>query len=100
MPSTILDTDIKYTHLVDIYNDLKKTNQDKQYKESQSKCQIFESVYEALNWLTDFNDPILNKKIAGENSEQINSGEKVNVLITGSLYLVGLSLKCLNYEIK
>ena len=79
MPSASLDTDAKYTNLVEIYNNLNKAT-------DTSKSKIFENVFEALNWLTDQKDQMLTTQ---QNSTNVNIDQKINVLITGSLYLVG-----------
>ena len=105
MPSAIFDSDRKYTNLVEICKDLNKTND---HSNSQSnnalgeKCQIFENVFDALDWLTDSSDPTLESPLKNKNLNcaQIKSSDKkINVLVTGSLYLVGLSLKVLNFKI-
>ena len=83
MPSASLDTDAKYTKLVELYANLNAASD----ATSDSKCKIFENVFEALNWLTDLN------------TTHTNTEENINVLVTGSLYLVGLSLKVLNFKI-
>ena len=67
---------IKFDQMINLVNEA-KNNID--YK-------IFSNIFDSLNWLTKDN-----------NSN--NGDEKINVLITGSLYLVGLSLKVLEYKI-
>ncbi len=101
MPSVSLDTDEKYTNLVEIYQNLNKNSQN-----DSIKCQIFDNVYDALNWLTEFNEPELIDRLnsqAGtglnETNRILDGDKKINILVTGSLYLVGLSLKVLNFKI-
>ena len=52
-------------------------NKNKTVKESR----IFENINDSLDWLTKLND-----------------NRHVNVLITGSLYVVGLALEVLNFN--
>lgn len=101
----MLDTDEKYTKLAQTYSKLeaeKSLNSDDDL--FKSKCKIFDNILEALNWLTQRKDDTLknqlnfNEKLT-PTDENTNNNEKINVLITGSLYLVGLSLKVLKYKI-
>jgi folylpolyglutamate synthase/dihydropteroate synthase len=101
MPSVSLDTDEKYTNLVEIYQNLTKNSQS-----DNTKCQIFDNVYDALNWLTEFNEPELAGSVNSQSgtglnttNQVLNADKKINILVTGSLYLVGLSLKVLNFKI-
>jgi hypothetical protein len=101
MPSVSLDTDEKYTNLVEIYQNLNKNSQS-----DNTKCQIFDNVYDALNWLTEFSEPELTGSVNSQSgtglnttNQVLNADKKINILVTGSLYLVGLSLKVLNFKI-
>lgn len=105
MPNSMLDTDEKYTKLAQTYSKLeaeKILNPDNDLLKS--KCKIFDNILEALNWLTQRKDDTLknqlnfNEKLTPTDNIT-NNNEKINVLITGSLYLVGLSLKVLKYKI-
>ena len=83
MPSSFLDTDAKYDTLVKLFDDeLKQRDADYQMRNKNQEHRRFESVCDALEWLTPTNDSV-----------------KVNVLITGSLYLCGLALKALDFKI-
>jgi folylpolyglutamate synthase/dihydropteroate synthase len=64
---------IKYDQMINSLNEAKNNNID--YK-------IFSNISDSLKWLTTR-----------------NREEEINVLITGSLYLVGLSLKLLDHKI-
>ena len=84
---------------------LKKNNQ------TFNEPKIFENIFDSLFWLTNYKDNILlnqyklNSTLVNPNEELINENqfqnEKIhtNVLITGSLYLVGLALEVLNFQI-
>lgn len=84
MPSAQSDTDSKYDNLVKLYLSLERQKYSNEPNAKHAECNKFESVSEALNWL---------REDAGQGQV------KTNVLITGSLYLVGLALKLLNYKI-
>jgi folylpolyglutamate synthase/dihydropteroate synthase len=109
MPTAVLDNDQKYQNMLEVCLKMnRKTN-------SKLKCKIFENVLEALMWATESRDANLQQQMtigrsAYPNHENIHSlisvseqetqnGQKINVLVTGSLYLVGLALKVLNYKI-
>ncbi len=62
--------------MVEIYKKI-MINKNKTIKESK----IFENINDSLEWLTKSND-----------------NRHVNVLITGSLYVVGLALEVLNFN--
>ena len=62
--------------MVEIYKKI-MINKNKTVKESR----IFENINDSLDWLTKLND-----------------NRHVNVLITGSLYVVGLALEVLNFN--
>ncbi len=108
MPTAALDTDLKYHQMLKLCLEMHKK------KNAQIKCQIFENVLEGLNWATESKDQILMNQVTSRQSayssygnEEVSTkplvdqqnGQKTNVLITGSLYLVGLALKVLNYKI-
>ena len=89
MPSAQLDNDSKYDNLVNLYLALERQKYSGEANPKHAECQKFESVSEALEWLRGDKEPSINNQIAA----------KTNVLITGSLYLVGLALKLLEYKI-
>jgi hypothetical protein len=112
MPNAFLDNDSKYIHLVETYKKIfdeksKNENEDKNFNlKKESSCKIFDNILEALNWITNNKDDNLRNKTESlkgfsfeEKFDQSNKKSKINVVITGSLYLVGLSLKVLNYRI-
>ena len=66
----------KYINLKELYNRI-MINKSKPVKESR----IFDNIKDSLVWLSESTD-----------------NRHVNVLITGSLYLVGLSLEVLNFK--
>ena len=111
MPAAALDTDEKYSMLVKTYAKLiakkKKRsalgsieaacidmNNNEMGKETAdaaaaaANCQIFNNVSDAIEWLT-----------AKHTVKDDVSTTNTNVVITGSLYLVGLALKVLNFKI-
>jgi hypothetical protein len=111
MPSSLNDTDSKYQSLLQICNEMYQNDQN---VEPNSK--IFENILEGLNWLTNEKDPLILKQLVQKRSAYLNpelnanifdsyphnnssQEDKINVLVTGSLYLVGLTLKCLNFRI-
>lgn len=108
MPYSSFDTDEKYQSLLLTCAKLYPDKHQQSYVNPNFK--VFENVLDSLNWLTESSDPILNAQIKCqkpapliENLDQYltdlnQTGSKLNVLITGSLYLVGLSLKVLNYK--
>ncbi len=120
MPSASLDCDEKYTKLLKSYQELclsknnDKNNNDilcatKEHSANKSSCKLFDNILESLIWLTENKDKNLLSQIQSENSqhttanlseciEKENQEKKTNVLITGSLYLVGLTLKVLNFN--
>ena len=102
MPSAQLDTDTKYSNLVDTYNRLYSERY--QSLEQKPNCKIFENILESLDWLTNGTDQYLNDLLQNyskiETSNLIDHNDrKINVLVTGSLYLVGLTLKVLHFKI-
>lgn len=110
MPSVVLDTDSKYQNMLD--NFLALNNEKFAGKNLESRnpeCKIFDNVLESLVWLTKSQDQSLlgqlNKSRQTSENDidnfpiEIKDSEKINVLITGSLYLVGLSLKVLDFKI-
>ena len=97
----MLDTDEKYTKLAQTYSKLEAEKSLEPDCLLKSKCKIFDNILEALNWLTQRKDDTLKNQL-NFNEKLIptdNINEKINVLVTGSLYLVGLSLKVLKYKI-
>ncbi len=78
-----------------------------------SECRVFDNIFDSLVWLTEQNDKNLFKNYKKSNNNNNNivnnfateadkkndKKSKINVLITGSLYLVGLSLQVLNAKI-
>jgi hypothetical protein len=103
----------KYFQLVETYKTI-MSNLNKSINEPR----IFENIFDSLVWLTDHKDPGLLNQIKSDiqiddinnlninendfsNSinEQKNEEMHTNVLITGSLYLVGLTLEVLNFQI-
>ena len=103
MPKATLDTDLKYTSLMETYLKLSQLDENSNNSNEKPSCQIFESILEGLDWLTNGKDASIAAKLNELNLNPTkNSSEscsKVNVVITGSLYLVGLSLKVLNFKI-
>lgn len=106
MPSTILDTDEKYENLLNLYKELKKNDNNNNKKVSDLKVTITDNILEGLNWLTDSQDEALLKNLSEHNIQRsvqtfpnLDRNEKINVLVTGSLYLVGLTLKVLDFKI-
>lgn len=117
MPSASLDSDDKYTRLLQLYQDLyankfksashrvestsKDTNNNNNNK---SNCKLFDNILESLIWLTEQQDKNLLAQLTSQDNldRLVNTSEshssRINVLITGSLYLVGLSLKVLNFK--
>jgi folylpolyglutamate synthase/dihydrofolate synthase len=57
------------------------------------------NVYDAINLLTE-NKLLLNDETTSTSSSTSDSEQSINVLITGSIYLVGLALQVLKYKIK
>lgn len=100
MPSATLDTDNKYQKLMETYQQLKSERN----SNIKADCKLFDNILESLLWLTECKDNQLNKyHHTNHTTNNIESNgakdRKINVLITGSLYLVGLSLKVLNFKI-
>jgi hypothetical protein len=102
MPMAALDNDDKYTNLVKNLIEIQETSDKSNNNQAALNYKIFENVFEALMWLTCGNDETLLKQAPNFQFEpQLieKQKQKVNVLITGSLYLVGLSLKVLDFKI-
>ena len=100
MPSATLDTDEKYKNIVKSFLDIQMKDSNNNKRES-INYKIFSNIHESLMWLTEGKDENLASQLSEEiNSENIEPAqdEKINVLITGSLYLVGLSLKVLHFK--
>ena len=101
-----LDNDEKYENLVKTFLKIQNLDKNNNSNDSQSidyNYKIFENVFEALMWLTNGNDENLVKQASNFQPVMLNpeygqQKPKVNVLITGSLYLVGLSLKVLGFK--
>ena len=101
MPSASLDSDEKYKKLLQLYQDLYSSKYKQQDKNNKSTCKLFDNIFDSLIWLTQsqdknflskLNEPVSSYSFSNTNQPQIN------VLVTGSLYLVGLTLKVLNFK--
>ncbi len=100
MPSASLENEEKYKNLIDSYIRLKRHKKPEDENNNNINCQLFENILESLIWLTESRDQNLTKQLLiSEKAKTEGKNQKINVLITGSLYLVGLSLKILNYKI-
>ena len=98
----------KYFQLVDTYKTIISN-----LNKSSNEPRIFENIFDSLVWLTEHKDPGLLNQINSDNkilsindidfrnsaNESITEEAHINVLITGSLYLVGLTLEVLNFQI-
>lgn len=80
----------KYDLLINSFNEIKKELK----IEKSIECKVFLNVCEAISWLTNGKEPAIDA-YEDSNKTSVNT----NVLITGSLYLVGLSLKVLEQKI-
>jgi hypothetical protein len=91
-----IDNKEKYVNLVDTLIEMQHRSDQK----NNSNYKIFENVFEALMWLTEGKDENLLKQASIFESAPVltDQNQKVNVLITGSLYLVGLALKVLGFK--
>lgn len=111
MPMASLDKDEKYKNLIETFLNLQinrlKNDQNNNNDADKINYKIFDNILESLVWLTEGGDRKLKMQITAEdeNKHPLNTSnfsgsenEKINVLITGSLYLVGLSLKVLDYK--
>lgn len=87
------ENNIKYNVLVDIFAKLCRE------RHATPEIKKFDNILESLNWLTRGQDDVLAKQLRNETATNRSHSQKTNVLITGSLYLVGLSLKVLQYKI-
>jgi len=90
MPMQKLDNEEKYKKLIETFLQLQVDRIQQANKADQNNnvedginYKIFDNVQESLDWLT---------------SEETRKGERLNVLVTGSLYLVGLALKVLEFK--
>jgi folylpolyglutamate synthase len=90
MPMQKLENEDKYRKLIETFLDLQidrirqEATTDKNNNIDEGiNYKIFDNVQESLEWLT---------------CEEVKSGERLNVLVTGSLYLVGLALKVLEFK--
>lgn len=95
MPSAALDTDSKYISLLNLCQSVSKTNTNWR----NVKCELFDNVQDSLIWLTESKDSSLTNKHMVDGELTSDNNQRINVLITGSLYLVGLALKVLDYKI-
>ena len=104
----------KYIQLVETYKTIMSN-----LNRTANEPRIFENIFDSLVWLTDHKDPgllnqinlhdkineleinDLNDNDFSNNSINESKSQKThtNVLITGSLYLVGLTLEVLNFQI-
>ena len=104
MPSASLDSDVKYQKLIQTNQDLcssknKNDSNNNNNSHNKSNCKLFDNILESLIWLTENKDKNLLAQISHKNElVYTKERQKTNVLITGSLYLVGLALKVLNYK--
>ena len=97
MPSASLDSDEKYEKLLLSYLNLCSSKKNDSY--NKSNCKLFDNILESLIWLTEHKDKNLLEQQQQENLSNFNDEkQKTNVLITGSLYLVGLALKVLKFK--
>jgi folylpolyglutamate synthase/dihydropteroate synthase len=99
MPSASLDSDEKYEKLLLSYLNLCSSKKNDSY--NKSNCKLFDNILESLIWLTEHKDKNLleQQQQQQENLSNFNDEkQKTNVLITGSLYLVGLALKVLKFK--
>ena len=67
----------KYENLIQLFKSLHM----EKYDGHEAQCKYFSNIEDSLEWLSN------------------SSTQKTNILVTGSLYLVGLVLKVLSYEI-
>lgn len=122
MPNTVLDTDSKYQNLLKGFLSLHhdKFASTEESERQPPECKVFGNILDSLGWLTNLQDDLLANQLKHSKPaailDQVNLNNattnipkmtdpqteppKINVLITGSLYLVGLSLKVLNYKIE
>ncbi len=98
MPSASLDSDEKYEKLLLSYLNLCSSKKNDSY--NKSNCKLFDNILESLIWLTEHKDKnLLEQQQQQQSLSNFNDEkQKTNVLITGSLYLVGLALKVLKFE--
>ena len=106
MPSAELDTNDKYQNLIKSFLNLqfKNTGLDPNNNDKKINHQVFTNVLDSLIWLTNGSDKNLIEKYQSTELSDLNLDKNraniinkpVNVLITGSLYLVGLSLQVLD----
>ena len=96
MPSASLDSDEKYEKLLLSYLNLCSSKKNDSY--NKSNCKLFDNILESLIWLTEHKDKNLLEQQQENLSNFNDEKQKTNVLITGSLYLVGLALKVLNFK--
>lgn len=113
MPNVVYDTESKYENLSKDFQSLYKEKFSSQTESELPKCKVFGNILDSLDWLTQNQDGLLanqlkhskpamfleEHQLTTSSSISDNFPQKTNVLITGSLYLVGLSLKVLNFKI-
>ena len=104
-PMDALDNDDKYINLVKTFLEIQHIKFDENNNpQPDLNYKMFENVFESLMWLTNGSDETLLKQVSNFQPEfqpaVPEQPQKVNVLITGSLYLVGLALKVLGFKIK
>ena len=104
-PMDALDNDDKYINLVKTFLEIQHIKFDENNNpQPDLNYKMFENVFESLMWLTNGSDETLLKQVSNFQSEfqpaVPEQPQKINVLITGSLYLVGLALKVLGFKIK
>ena len=104
-PMDALDNDDKYINLVKTFLEIQHIKFDENnHPQPDLNYKMFENVFESLMWLTNGSDETLLKQVSNFQPEfqpaVPEQPQKINVLITGSLYLVGLALKVLGFKIK
>jgi hypothetical protein len=104
-PMDALDNDDKYINLVKTFLEIQHIKFDENNNpQPDLNYKMFENVFESLMWLTNGSDETLLKQVSNFQPEfqpaVPEQPQKINVLITGSLYLVGLALKVLGFKIK
>ena len=104
-PMDALDNDDKYINLDKTFLEIQHIKFDENKNpQPDLNYKMFENVFESLMWLTNGSDETLLKQVSNFQPEfqpaVPEQPQKINVLITGSLYLVGLALKVLGFKIK
>ena len=99
MPSAELDTNDKYQNLIKSFLNIqfKNTSRDPNNNDKKINHQVFTNVLDSLIWLTNGSDKNLIEKYQSTELSDLNlDKDRANIIITGSLYLVGLSLQVLD----